>query len=279
MGTRIDLVGKRFGRLTVKEYSHSQDYGYCVKVFWMCECDCGKKVARAAGALRSGNTKSCGCLHSEKCGLNGLGNKINHETAYKQILQIYIGNARKNGREWGLPEDIFKELIGGNCVYCGTPPAKKSLTEKSKRVRLVYNGIDRIDNAKGYIIGNVASCCNMCNHAKKTHTAAEFLACYPNSISTSTRKIQNSLLYHGLSRARRRKNSRRMNCLQLSISKPHIRAKVVTLPDAAAVQPIPTLRTCGVPCQCATFDVCFKNPLQVLNLDKCDLHLVLHCCC
>ena len=32
----------------------------------MCKCDCGNELIVATPSLRSGNTKSCGCLHKEK---------------------------------------------------------------------------------------------------------------------------------------------------------------------------------------------------------------------
>ena len=58
---RIDLTGQRFGRLTVIRYDHSEHDG----AHWLCKCDCGKEKVAAGYSLRSGNTKSCGCLNSD----------------------------------------------------------------------------------------------------------------------------------------------------------------------------------------------------------------------
>ena len=58
---RIDLTGQRFGRLTVIRYDHSEHSG----AHWLCKCDCGKEKVAAGYSLRSGNTKSCGCLNSD----------------------------------------------------------------------------------------------------------------------------------------------------------------------------------------------------------------------
>lgn len=52
-----DLTQKRFGRLTVLRRADDKAYG----VAWLCRCDCGKELDVAAGALRTGNTKTCGC--------------------------------------------------------------------------------------------------------------------------------------------------------------------------------------------------------------------------
>lgn len=42
--------------------------------------------------------------------------------------------------------------------------------------RLIYNGIDRIDNAKGYTIENSVTCCKRCNFAKRNMSYDEFIS-------------------------------------------------------------------------------------------------------
>lgn len=59
--SRIDLTGKRFGRLTVLEYAGTGKSG----TFWKCKCDCGKITTILSHSLRSGRTKSCGCYNRE----------------------------------------------------------------------------------------------------------------------------------------------------------------------------------------------------------------------
>ena len=64
MGKKIDLVGKRFGRLTVIEESPERKKDG--KVRWICKCDCGQVTKSiSSGNLRNGNVRSCGCLHIE----------------------------------------------------------------------------------------------------------------------------------------------------------------------------------------------------------------------
>lgn len=53
-----DLTGQKFGKLTVIKRTHQKDK----KVFWLCKCDCGTLKTVEAGNLRSGHTRSCGCL-------------------------------------------------------------------------------------------------------------------------------------------------------------------------------------------------------------------------
>lgn len=59
---RLDLTGQRFGRLKVKALTLKIGR----KVKWICRCDCGTPLIVHAGDLRSGNTKSCGCLQVER---------------------------------------------------------------------------------------------------------------------------------------------------------------------------------------------------------------------
>lgn len=56
-----DLKGQRFGLLTVKKREGTLEKDR--RATWRCKCDCGKTVIVRAVDLKSGNTKSCGCLH------------------------------------------------------------------------------------------------------------------------------------------------------------------------------------------------------------------------
>lgn len=59
---RIDLTGKRFGRLTVIELLRRGVSGS----IWKVRCDCGQEREVRTGKLRSGEHKSCGCLRGER---------------------------------------------------------------------------------------------------------------------------------------------------------------------------------------------------------------------
>lgn len=54
-----DLKGQRFGYLVVtKRVGTSKNR----RALWRCKCDCGKSTTVPSIDLKSGNTKSCGCL-------------------------------------------------------------------------------------------------------------------------------------------------------------------------------------------------------------------------
>jgi 5-methylcytosine-specific restriction endonuclease McrA len=56
--SRIDLVGRVFGRLTVRAYERSSERG---QTFWRCRCECGAELVVLGDNLRNENTVSCGC--------------------------------------------------------------------------------------------------------------------------------------------------------------------------------------------------------------------------
>lgn len=62
MGRPLDIAGQRFGRLVALDEAERSGNG---KRLWSCKCDCGNTVAVSTESLRSGNTKSCGCIKKE----------------------------------------------------------------------------------------------------------------------------------------------------------------------------------------------------------------------
>ena len=65
-----NLKGMRFGRLVVmKRVGTSLNDRHPI---WRCKCDCGKKTDVRSCDLKSGNTKSCGCMGKEKAKRNWM---------------------------------------------------------------------------------------------------------------------------------------------------------------------------------------------------------------
>lgn len=75
----------------------------------------------------------------------------------------YKSNATSRGHVFALPRALFDDLITDRCFYCGAEPDP-------------VNGIDRVDNDKGYLEDNVVSCCRMCNASKRHIRVWEFAA-------------------------------------------------------------------------------------------------------
>lgn len=62
MKAQLDLHGQRFGKLVVIAPAERAENG---KTRWLCRCDCGRETVVKTNALRTGDTKSCGCLVKE----------------------------------------------------------------------------------------------------------------------------------------------------------------------------------------------------------------------
>lgn len=67
MGKNLDLVGKRFGSLTVLNYEYSTKGG---KRMWRCVCDCGNESLVQTSNLTTGHIKHC-----QQCGYKALAEK------------------------------------------------------------------------------------------------------------------------------------------------------------------------------------------------------------
>lgn len=76
----IDIIGKRFGKLTPIEQCGKNEKG---ELLYNCICDCGNKVIASSHKLKSGNTRSCGCLKAERYSL--IGKKFGKLTVIEKL--------------------------------------------------------------------------------------------------------------------------------------------------------------------------------------------------
>lgn len=102
-----DLSGKKFGRLTVKQFD-----GYRTKVFnlpdgritlrnipmWLCRCECGNEKSILEFSLVHGRTKSCGCLRREKARAAVAGYDKTAPRSYSHDL-LTTGDYMRRARE------------------------------------------------------------------------------------------------------------------------------------------------------------------------------------
>jgi len=163
VNVRNDIVGMKFGKLTPT--SELKRFGNITKR--LCYCDCGNKHWVETSKITKGHTQSCGCLVK-------LFRKLDPgEAVSNQIFDSYKRGASNRGLVWELTREIFDLLIQGNCHYCDSSPAT---IRKARRMNgdLAYNGIDRLDPKQGYKLGNVVSCCKICNRAKSNMQVEDF---------------------------------------------------------------------------------------------------------
>jgi hypothetical protein len=182
--SKIDLCNKRFGRLVaIKPIDSCRKHR---SVVWKCRCDCGKECDVSRPCLVFGNTKSCGCLKKESTKRHMLAlaekRKLPKGIAnFRATLYRYRDWAKKRGFVFELTEEQFMVLTQQDCHYCGIRPQQVARIDQIFKGRhiirngdFVYNGIDRIDNTKGYTFDNCVTACKICNYAKRAMTAQAF---------------------------------------------------------------------------------------------------------
>ena len=180
-----DLSGKKFGRLTVLKEGepHWSKSGKSYYRAWVCRCDCGIEKSVIQNGLtskRKDRTQSCGCLQRESVSERQMYVWLtDSDRAVRRIFQHYASCSKRQNREFSISLDFFAQAIKSPCKYCGAKPGNlmvfKSASFYKQRTKVEeYNGLDRVDNSKGYTLDNVVPCCAACNRAKRSMSVSEF---------------------------------------------------------------------------------------------------------
>ena len=105
----INLVGERFGRLLVL---YREPNSASKRVKWRCQCDCGSRPVVARNELKSGETKSCGCLRQELVATNNTTHGLSESAEHKAWIAM---------RSWcGNPKAQHYALYGGRGIKVGS---------------------------------------------------------------------------------------------------------------------------------------------------------------
>lgn len=65
MKSARSVIGEKFGRWQILNFSHTNIKGKYKYHYWNCLCDCGQKRAVEVTSLKKGNSISCGCFKRE----------------------------------------------------------------------------------------------------------------------------------------------------------------------------------------------------------------------
>lgn len=140
-GKLKDLAGLKFGRLTVLERADNKGR-YTV---WRCRCDCGNVCVVTGNSLKSGRTKSCGCLHGQKHGMADTDIYNTWISIKQRCFNPKTPNYNRYGGRGITICDEWKDDFQAFYDYVSKLP---HFDEKG------YS-LDRIDNNKGYEPDNI----------------------------------------------------------------------------------------------------------------------------
>ncbi len=174
MGAIPPLEGRRFGRLIVLRRTKERWFG---KVVWRCRCDCGREILTTTGSLNVGDRLSCGCYRTkyftakEKSAAKREWMRQNWIRVGKDprrwVTQL-LNRARKRAAKLGLAYDLDVDdllPLPEICPVFGVA-LDYSTGTKGRGPRANSPALDRFDNTRGYVKGNVWIISNRANTLK-----------------------------------------------------------------------------------------------------------------
>ena len=107
MRQRIDLIGKRFGKVVVEKYMETKNG----QAYYLCKCDCGNTAVLRGDTLRSGKTSSCGCGYEESK------KKFGSRVAKHWIIDGVEYNSLEIIDKFGIPNaSLYRKLKQGKTI-------------------------------------------------------------------------------------------------------------------------------------------------------------------
>lgn len=170
--TIVDIKGRRFGKLTVIELLDTKSRGK--KARWVCKCDCGNTSIVYSTNLIRGLTIGCGKCRTKIVNQHGHYDLKTYDSAFMIVYRTIRVCADTRGFTFDLTTEDVKHISKKNCFYCGVEPKQIMKARNKFGSDYIYNGVDRVDNTRGYIIDNCVPCCKKCNQAKMNLPVEEF---------------------------------------------------------------------------------------------------------
>jgi hypothetical protein len=171
----IDLTGKQIGKLKVIQYVFTKKRGNSNRWLWECLCECGNKCYVRTTILTRENPQTCCkvCSDNRWTQMRILDSFL---SLRNRIYRTYERGAKNRNYEFNLTFDQVDSLIKQNCHYCDQNPIENKGDQVYTYGKGVFkrNGIDRLDNSKGYMTENVVPCCDRCNTAKMDTSEKDF---------------------------------------------------------------------------------------------------------
>lgn len=140
MPSFVDISGQKFGRWTAIKRVGTKAGG----ALWLCKCECGNTGEVRSNALRTGNSKSCGCynvdVHRQAC----LDRNYKHGHSAR-------GNKSRAYKIWGnLKTRRYHQKYDGVTICERWFNSFENFLEDMGEPPTEAHTLDRFDNSKGY---------------------------------------------------------------------------------------------------------------------------------
>jgi hypothetical protein len=148
-------VGSKFTRWTVVSEADPKFYegpkGIVNHPYWNCICECGTERQVRQTVLRSGKSRSCGCLHDEELGSR----KLKHGYAAGGVIrpEYYVWQAMV-ARCVNPKIRMYPHYGGRGITVCERWLKFENFLEDMGNRPSDDHSLDRIENDKGYEYGN-----------------------------------------------------------------------------------------------------------------------------
>lgn len=147
-----DIKGKKFGKLTVVEFSHLTKWKHAT---WKCKCDCGREIFTQTRLLRDGSKTNCGAW----CEQRNLAKKHPNWKGFGEISLSQFHHIKKDAISRGIHFDIGIEFMSNLFLKqnrrCALSNVEISMGSYKKKVNDKTASLDRIDSSLGYTVDNV----------------------------------------------------------------------------------------------------------------------------
>lgn len=140
MSKRLDLTGQRFGLLTVISFSGIAERS---RTLWHCVCDCGNPINMVGKNLKSGNTRSCGCL---KRSIISKRMKVHGKSATPEF-RIWCGMRKRCNNK---NAQNYQRYGAKGITICDSWHSFQNFLRDMGLRPSDKHTIERIDNTKGY---------------------------------------------------------------------------------------------------------------------------------
>lgn len=190
MGVALNITGQKFGNLTA--IKRTEKYSKTDGVIWLFKCDCGKEAYVPVHCVKSGNTKSCGCLKIKSARAQGK-RKRKHGEIKTRLYRIWSNMKSRctleskdsyqwygergitfcdewkdfiNFRDWaisnGYTDELTLDRIDGSGNYepsnCRWISQKEQCRNRKSNHHVLLNGEEMLLSDAAQIVGKSHSC-------------------------------------------------------------------------------------------------------------------------